>query len=102
MHRFANPLSYLSDLVVILVIVSCCHVALAQNKAPGQEASPKSDPMAEPSSVAPQAVGGSSEQKSTPPNNSSAALIGPGDEVEVTVYGAPDLSKRTRVSDDGN
>src|ERR1019366_395283 len=33
---------------------------------------------------------------------SSALVIGPGDEVEVTVYGAPDLSGHTHVSADGN
>jgi len=47
-------------------------------------------------------VGGSSEQKSAPQANSSGPVIGPGDEVEVTVYGATDLSKHTRVSADGN
>ena len=101
MHRFANPLSYFSDLVVVLVICGWFQVALAQNK-PGQDGSPKSDPMEEPSRVVPQPVDRSSEQKSTPQTNSSAYVIGPGDEVEVTVYGTPDLSKRTRVSDDGN
>ncbi len=34
--------------------------------------------------------------------NSSALVLGPGDELEVTVFGAPDLSGRTRVSNDGN
>jgi polysaccharide export outer membrane protein len=34
--------------------------------------------------------------------NSSALVLGPGDELEVAVYGAPDLSGRTRVSNDGN
>jgi polysaccharide export outer membrane protein len=34
--------------------------------------------------------------------NSSALVLGPGDELEVTVYGASDLSGRTRVSNDGN
>jgi polysaccharide biosynthesis/export protein len=29
-------------------------------------------------------------------------LIGPGDELDVTVYGAPDLSGHTRVNNDGN
>jgi polysaccharide export outer membrane protein len=34
--------------------------------------------------------------------NSSALVLGPGDELEVTVYGAPDLSGHTRVSAEGN
>jgi polysaccharide export outer membrane protein len=36
------------------------------------------------------------------PMSSSTLLVGPGDELEVTVYGAPDLSGRTRVNADGN
>jgi polysaccharide export outer membrane protein len=31
-----------------------------------------------------------------------ALVIGPGDDLDVTVYGAPDLSEHTRVSADGN
>lgn len=34
--------------------------------------------------------------------NSSRLLLGPGDELEITVYGVPDLSGRTRISDSGN
>ncbi len=36
------------------------------------------------------------------PQDSSTLVIGSGDEVEVTVYGAPDLSRHTRVGSDGN
>jgi|SRR5581483_3186748 len=35
-------------------------------------------------------------------DSSSSLLLGPGDEVEVTVYGAPDLSGRGRISETGN
>ena len=38
----------------------------------------------------------------TSQTSSSALLVGPGDELEVTVYGAPDLSVHTRVNADGN
>jgi polysaccharide biosynthesis/export protein len=34
--------------------------------------------------------------------NSSSLLLGPGDELEITVYGAPDLSGRTRIGETGN
>jgi polysaccharide export outer membrane protein len=34
--------------------------------------------------------------------NSSALVLSPGDELDVTVYGAPDLSGHNRVSADGN
>src|SRR5712691_648495 len=36
------------------------------------------------------------------PKSASALVIGPGDEIEVTVYDAPDLSRHTQVSADGN
>jgi polysaccharide biosynthesis/export protein len=42
------------------------------------------------------------EKASRDENKSSALVVGPGDEVEVTVYGAPDLSGRSRVSSSGN
>ena len=34
--------------------------------------------------------------------NAASLTLGPGDEVEVAVYGAPDLSTHTRVTSDGN
>jgi polysaccharide biosynthesis/export protein len=42
------------------------------------------------------------EKASRVETNSSALVFGPGDEVEVTVYGAPDLSGHSRVSSEGN
>ena len=44
----------------------------------------------------------SSEGGNAAISNSSPLLLGPGDELEVTVYGAPDLSGRTRISETGN
>lgn len=38
----------------------------------------------------------------TMPQQTSGPLIGPGDEIEITVYGAPDLSEHTRVNSSGN
>src|SRR5438309_1285892 len=35
-------------------------------------------------------------------SNAAVLLIAPGDELEVTVYGAPDLSTHARVENDGN
>jgi polysaccharide export outer membrane protein len=43
-----------------------------------------------------------SEQKTLGPAIPSGLVIGPGDEVEITVYGAPDLSGHMRVSATGN
>ncbi|MGA2859324.1 MAG: polysaccharide biosynthesis/export family protein [Candidatus Sulfotelmatobacter sp.] len=103
MQRFPNFLPPLSNpVVVVLLIVGLLQVALAQNSSPGQDATHPGDVTTEPSRIAAQSPAGSSEQKITPPANSSALVIGPGDEVEITVYGTPDLSGKTRVSADGN
>jgi polysaccharide export outer membrane protein len=100
MQRIQNFLSHLLNLVVVLGIVG--QVVLAQNSDPVQDAAHQGNVTTEPSTIATQPPAGSPEQKTTSPADSSALVIGPGDEVEVTVYGAPDLSKHTRVSADGN
>ena len=41
-------------------------------------------------------------QELSPQKASPALVIGPGDEIEITVYGAPDLSEHTRVSAGGS
>jgi polysaccharide export outer membrane protein len=41
-------------------------------------------------------------EKGASETTSPALVLGPGDELEVTVYGAPDLSTHARVSADGN
>ncbi len=102
MQRIPNFLSHLLNLVVVLGIVGLPQVALAQNSGPVQDATHQGNVATEPSRIATQSPAGSSEQKTTPLANSSALVIGPGDEVEVTVYGAPDLSVHTRVSAEGN
>lgn len=43
-----------------------------------------------------------SNMEPMPQQDSVAPLIGPGDEIEITVYGAPDLSEHTRVNSSGN
>ncbi|MGA2335559.1 MAG: polysaccharide biosynthesis/export family protein [Terriglobales bacterium] len=75
---------------------------MAQDSGPVQDATHQGNATTEPSRIATQPPAGSSEQKTTPPANSSALVIGPGDEVEITVYGAPDLSVHTRVNAEGN
>ena len=102
MQRIPNFLSHLLSLVVVLGIVGSLQLALAQNSGPVQDATHQGNVTTEPSRIATQPPVGSPEQKTTPPANSSALVIGPGDEVEITVYGAPDLSEHTHVSADGN
>ena len=102
MQRIPNFLSHLLGLVVVLGLVGLLQVALAQNSGLVQDATHQGNVTAEPSRIATRPPAGSPEQKATPPANSSALVIGPGDDLEITVYGAPDLSGHIRVSADGN
>src|SRR3981081_2486067 len=101
MQRILNFLSHLLNLVAVLGIIGLLQVALAQNSSAVQDASHQGNVTTEPSKIATQPLSGSPEQKTIPPANSSL-VIGPGDEVEITVYGATDLSGHTRVSGEGN
>ena len=85
----------------MLGIVGSFQVILAQNNPPVQEPIHQGNATAESSRIDPRPLSGSPERK-TAPANGSALVIGPGDELEVTVYGAQDLSGHTRVSADGN
>src|ERR1035437_2121992 len=102
MHRILSFLSQLLNLLIVLGIVGLLQVALAQDSSPVQNATHQGDETTEPSRIATQSPAESSEQKTTPLGNSAALVIGPGDDVEITVYGAPDLSVHTRVSAEGN
>ena len=102
MQRIPNFLSHLLSLVVVLGLVGLLQVALAQNSGPVQDATHQGNVTTEPSRIATWPPAGSPEQKSLPPATSLALVIGPGDDLDVTVYGAPDLSGHSRVSADGN
>jgi polysaccharide biosynthesis/export protein len=102
MRRIPNLLSHLLKFVVALGIVGLLQVALAQDSSPVQNATHQGDVTTEPSRIATHSPAGSSEQKTTPLAKVSALVIGPGDDVEITVYGAPDLSGHTHVNSDGN
>jgi polysaccharide biosynthesis/export protein len=101
MQRIQKVFSHLLSQVVVLGIVGSLQVALAQNNPPLQEPIHQGNVTKESSGIDPRPLSGSPERK-TAPANGSALVIGPGDELEVTVYGAPDLSGRARVSADGN
>ena len=101
MRRIPNFLTHPLNLLVVLGMVGLLQASLAQNSDPVQDPNHQGNETTEPSRSTPP-LAGSVEEKTTPTANSSALAIGPGDELEVTVYGAPDLSGRTRVSADGN
>jgi polysaccharide biosynthesis/export protein len=102
MQRIPNLLFRLLSLMAVLASFGFLQVAVAQNGSLPQDATHQGNVTTEPSRIATRPLAASPEQKTTPPTNSSALVIGPGDEVELTVYGAPDLSQHTRVNADGN
>ena len=107
MHRVPDLLFRLLSLAVVPAVFGFLQVvALAQNSNPSQNLGQQEDPAHQqdtsketPAPVQPLAA---AEKASRIETNSSALVLGPGDELEVTVYGAPDLSGHTRVSADGN
>jgi len=101
MPRILNLLSNCSYLLVLLGVAVLLQVSSAQNSTPAQNAPPQQDPK-EPSGSVSVPSRHSSEQKEPEQTDSSALVLGPGDEVDISVYGAPDLSGHTRVSSDGN
>ena len=102
MPRIVNFLSNCSYLLVLFGVAVLLQVSSAQNSAPAQDAASKQDAPKEPSGNVSVPPDRSSEQNNPEQTDSSALVLGPGDEVDVSVYGAPDLSGHTRVSSDGN
>jgi polysaccharide export outer membrane protein len=101
MKCIPNLLFRLSSLVVVLPILGSPQVVLAQNVSLPQAAAPQQDTTKEPQAPIEPLVA-APEKASRVEANSLALVLGPGDEVEVNVYGAPDLSAHSRVSADGN
>jgi polysaccharide export outer membrane protein len=102
MQRNPNFVSHFSNLIVVFVVVGLLQVAPSQNADPPQGAIHQGGATTEPSGLASRPVVAPSRQNTSTQTTSSAPVLGPGDEVEVTVYGAPDLSEHTRVATNGN
>jgi polysaccharide export outer membrane protein len=100
MKCIPNLFFRLSSLGVLLVIPGFLQVA-AQNVSLPQDATHQHDTTTGPQAPLEPPVA-TPEKGSGVENNSSTLVFGAGDEVEVTVYGAPDLSAHSRVSSDGN
>jgi polysaccharide biosynthesis/export protein len=101
MKCIPNLFFRLSSLVVVLAIFGFLQVALAQSVSLPQAAAPQQDTATEAQAPTEPLVP-TPEKTGHVESNSSTLVLGPGDEVEVTVYGAPDLSGHSRVSSDGN
>jgi polysaccharide biosynthesis/export protein len=106
MPRIVNFPSRFRCLLVTVVVAVLTQAGTAQNNFPNpgktQDAAQKQDKSQEPSGITGVPKDNSSEQKDATQSSASALVLGPGDEVEIAVYGAPDLSGHTRVSSDGN
>src|SRR5580700_2959982 len=102
MQRIPNFLSHLLSLTVVLGLVGLLQVALAQNSGTVPDAARPQDTTTEPPALSIRPLVAAPEKASRIETNSSALVLGPGDELEITVYGAPDLSGHSRVSADGN
>jgi polysaccharide biosynthesis/export protein len=102
MQRIPRSLPHFFSLMVLLGILGLLQTASAQNSSRPQSATHEADTATEPPEIGTPPSAIPREQKNTSPAFSSALVIGPGDDLEITVYGAPDLSGHTRVSADGN
>ena len=108
MQRVPNLLFRLLSVAVVPAVFGFLQVwAFAQNSNSSQDLGHQEDPAHQQDTstekLAPSLQPlGAAQKASRMGTNSSALVLGPGDELEVTVYGAPDLSGHTRVSADGN
>ncbi|MGA3087531.1 MAG: polysaccharide biosynthesis/export family protein [Terriglobales bacterium] len=87
---------------MVLALFGLFQAAGAQNGSLPQDAAQQQDATTQPLAPTTPPLAPVPEKASHSETNSSALVLGPGDEVEVTVYGAPDLSGHTRVSSEGN
>jgi polysaccharide export outer membrane protein len=101
MKCIPNTFCRLSTVMVVLAVCGFPQVVIAQNVSAPQAAAPQQGPTKEPQAPIEPLVA-APEKASRVETDSLALVLGPGDEVEVNVYGAPDLSAHSRVSADGN
>jgi polysaccharide export outer membrane protein len=102
MHRISNPLFRLLGVFMFLAMPGFLQVARAQNVSLQQDAAGQHDTTTEPPAPVTHPPFSATDKASRIETNSTALVLGPGDELDVTVYGATDLSGHNRVSADGN
>src|SRR5882762_9864361 len=84
----------------IAAVAVLLQVGSAQNNAAIKNAT--QDSIQKSTATVSQSAADSSRQKDPHQEGSPALVLGPGDDLEIAVYGAPDLSEHTRVSAEGN
>jgi polysaccharide export outer membrane protein len=102
MPRILNFLSHRSHLLVVLGVAVLFQVSSGQNSLATKNDTAEQDGTKESTGTVSRSADNSSGQKNPQQADSSALVLGPGDDLEITVYGAPDLSEHTRVSAEGN
>jgi len=107
MRRVPNLLFRVLSLGVAAAALGFLQLAVAQNGRPSQDLDNQEAPARQrQTSMDPQVPPTQSPDNTKKASRTEAIsptlLLGPGDEVDITVYGAPDLSGHTRVSGDGN
>jgi polysaccharide export outer membrane protein len=102
MQRISNSLFRLLGVVLVLAMPGFLQMARAQNVSLPQDAAGQHDTATEPLAPVTHPLVSATDKASHVETNSSALVLGPGDEMDVTVYGATDLSGHNRVSADGN
>jgi polysaccharide export outer membrane protein len=108
MQRVPDFLFRVMIIVVALIVFGFFQLAAAQDSIPSENSSPQQQ-NAQQEGTPKKALGnsiepiaGDLEKPSHMETNSPELVLGPGDEADITVYGAPDLSGHTRVGADGN
>ncbi len=102
MQRISNPLFRLLVVVLVFAMPGFLPVAAAQNSSLPQDAADQHGTTTEPLAPGTHPLVSATDKASPIETNSSALILSPGDELDVTVYGATDLSGHNRVSADGN
>jgi polysaccharide export outer membrane protein len=102
MARIPKFLTKVLNQVLVLGIVGLLQMGMAQNTNPVPDTAHQGSVTADPSTTAAGPPVVPSEPRSASQTALSVLVIGPGDDLEITVYGAPDLSQHTRVGADGN
>ncbi len=102
MQRISNSLFRLLGVVLVLAIPGFLPVATAQNSSLPQDTTDQHETTTEPLAPVTHPLVSGTDKASRIESNSSALVLSPGDELDVTVYGATDLSGHNRVSADGN
>lgn len=100
MKRTSVLFPQIFSIIIFLIVFGWQTAAIAQNSNP--QPTPQSGVTPTDPSIMTAPKVDNSRQNTASPAPSTKLLIGPGDEIEVTVFGAPDLSGHMRVSANGN